>query len=788
IQKVLPDIILLDILMPGIDGFETCRRLKSLPLTQEIPVIFITALTDTDHIVKGLSLGAVDYLHKPLRREEVIARIKTQLKIRHLTQELQRRNQELQTQLEENQRQALAIRSSEEKFHIAFNYTPQPILICTPTQGNILEINDSFRQFLGLPKSEIIGKTDLELNLWRSLDVRQQILETLQTGDQVRNQEAEILNRAGEIATMLISAGQIRFNGIQACLLIFLDITERRRTEEQLQVLSQACEQSPASIVITNAEGNIDYVNPKFEQISGYSLAEVQGQNPRVLKSGHTSSQEYRKLWETLSAGQEWHGEFHNRKKNGELYWEKASISPIRNAQGQITHYVAVKEDITRQKEQEELLFYQANYDPVTGLPNRTLGQDRLKQALDHGQRHQHLVGVLFVDLDNFKKINDTLGHDTGDLLLKEVAQRLERAVRKSDTVARLGGDEFLIVVSKVKAPLDLATIAKRILGLLRQPFSLNSHELFINGSIGIAIFPEDGYAPEDLLKNADTAMYAAKADGRDTFKFFTAPMNAVAQTRLQLETELRQARKRREFSLLYQPCLDLQTGRVIGAEGLLRWRNQTLGEVSPEDFIPIAEETGQIIDVGEWIIEEACQQLALWQSRPSFRVLGLNISPRQLRDSYFLEMLESVLALHQINPQQLALEITENVLLDRHPDIIETLEQLGKLNIRLDLDDFGTGYSSLSYLHHFHFQCLKIDRSFVDKLPADPQTAALVKAMISLARHLEMEVIAEGVETQEQWDFLRENGCDCGQGYLFSPPVRAEELEILLDSQPFAL
>ncbi|MFN5515787.1 MAG: diguanylate cyclase domain-containing protein, partial [Cyanobacteriota bacterium] len=696
IQKVLPDIILLDILMPGIDGFETCRRLKSLPLTEEIPIIFITALTDTDHIVKGLSLGAVDYLHKPLRREEVIARIKTQLKIRHLTQELQRRNQDLQTQLEENQRQALAIRSSEEKFHIAFNYTPQPILICTPIQGNILEINDSFRQFLGLPKSEIIGKTDLELNLWRSLELRRQILETLQIGDQIRNQEAEIFNRAGELATMLVSAGQIRFNGIQACLLIFLDITERRRTEEKLQVLSQACEQSPASIVITDAEGNIDYVNPKFEKISGYSLAEVHGQNPRVLKSGHTSSQEYRQLWETLSAGQEWHGEFHNRKKNGELYWEKASISPIRNAQGQITHYVAVKEDITRQKEQEELLFFQANYDAITGLPNRTLGQDRLKQALEHGQRHQHLGGFLFVDLDNFKKINDTLGHDTGDLLLKEVAQRLERAVRKSDTVARLGGDEFLIVVSKVKAPLDLAAISKRILGLLRQPFSLNSHELFIKGSIGIAIFPENGYAPEDLLKNADTAMYAAKADGRDTFKFFTAPMNAVAQTRLQLETELRQARKRQEFRLFYQPCLDLQTGCIIGAEGLLRWRNQTFGEVSPEDFIPLAEETGQIIDVGEWILEEACRQLALWQSRPGFRILGLNISPRQLRDSYFLEMLESVLKLHQINPQQLALEITENVLLDRHPDVFETLEQLGKLKIRLDLDDFGTGYSSL--------------------------------------------------------------------------------------------
>jgi len=789
ILKVLPDIILLDILMPGIDGFETCRRLKGLPQTQEIPIIFISALTNTEHVVKGLSLGAVDYLSKPLRREEVIARIKTQLKIKSLTQELTQKNQDLQIQLEENKRKELEIRSSEEKFSIAFNCTPQPILICTPTQGSLLEVNDSFAQFLGLTKTAIIGKTNQELNFWRSPQLEQTILEQIQNEGKVRNQEVQLQNPWGENCTMLLSADSIRFNGIQAVLMIFLDITQRLRAEEKVKILSQACEQSPTSIVITDNQGNIDYVNPKFEQISGYSLAEVKGKNPRVLKSGHTSPNEYRSLWQQISSGQEWHGEFHNQKKNGELYWEKASISSIRNPQGVITHYVAIKEDITLQKKQEEMLFYQANYDAVTGLPNRTLGKDRLRKALEHGQRNNHLVGVIFVDLDNFKKVNDTLGHNAGDLLLKEVGQRLVCSVRRSDTVARLGGDEFLIVVAKVKASLDLALIAKRILGLLRQPISLNSHDLLVNGSVGIAIFPEDGYSLEELLRNADTAMYAAKADGRNTFKFFTSHMNEVAQSRLQLEGQLRQALAHQELFLHYQPFIHLPTGTIVAAECLMRWQNKLLGAVTPDEFIPIAEEMGLIIDLGEWVLRQACQYLTSSTSSFSFPKpfwIAVNISPRQLRDSYFIEMVETILKETNISPRQLELEMTEQLLLDNHPDILETLAKLAAMEISLSIDDFGTGYSSLSYLHRFQFNRLKIDPSFIRQLPEEQSMVGLVKAIIALAHHLQLEVIAEGIETENQWRFLQEQGCDFGQGYYFSPPVPAAELVNLLSQQPF--
>jgi diguanylate cyclase (GGDEF)-like protein/PAS domain S-box-containing protein len=786
ILKVLPDIILLDILMPGIDGFETCRRLKGLPQTQEIPIIFISALTNTEHVVKGLSLGAVDYLSKPLRREEVIARIKTQLKIKSLTQELTQKNQDLQIQLEENKRKELEIRSSEEKFSIAFNCTPQPILICTPTQGSLLEVNDSFAQFLGLTKTDIIGKTTQELSFWRSPQLEQTILEQIQNEGKVRDQEVRLQNNRGEECTMMLSADSIRFNGIQAVLMIFLDITQRLRAEEKVKILSQACEQSPISIVITDSQGNIDYVNPKFEQISGYSLAEVKGKNPRVLKSGHTSPNEYRNLWQQISSGQEWHGEFHNQKKNGEMYWEKASISSIRNPQGIITHYVAIKEDITLQKKQEAMLFYQANYDAVTGLPNRNLGKDQLKKALDHGQRNNHLVGVMFVDLDNFKKVNDTLGHNVGDLLLKEVGQRLVRSVRRSDTVARLGGDEFLIVVAKVKASLDLALIAKRILGLLRQPISLNSHDLLVNGSVGIAIFPEDGYSLDELLCNADTAMYAAKADGRNTFKFFTSHMNEVAQNRLRLEGQLRQALAHQELFLQYQPFIHLPTGTIVGAECLMRWHNSLLGAVAPDQFIPIAEEMGLIIELGEWVLRKVFQYLGASFAGPNFFWIAVNTSPRQLQDNYFIEMVEAILKETGTSSHQLELEMTEQILLDNHPDVLETLAKLGAMNISLSIDDFGTGYSSLTYLHRFQFNRLKIDRSFIQQIPEDQSMVGLVKAIIALAHHLQLEVIAEGIETETQWRFLQEQGCDFGQGHYFSQAVSEAELLQLLSQQPF--
>ena len=621
------------------------------------------------------------------------------------------------------------------------------------------------------------------------------IIQSTKANQILENQEVLFLNQQQETQYILLSSKLINFNQKEAILLLPKDITPQKNIEEQLKILSQACEQSPVSIVITNHQGLIHYINPKFEEISGYTLAEVIGQNPRVLKSGETSPEEYQYLWQTISGGQTWHGEFHNRKKNGELYWEKASISPIVNHQGVITHYVAVKEDITLRKQQEEQLYLQAHFDPVTHLPNRTLAMDRLNQALESAYRHQYKVAVMFIDLDRFKAINDTLGHDQGDQLLRETGQRLQSCLRKTDTVARLGGDEFLVILPKIKASLEVAAIARRILSLLRHPLQLDFHEVFVNASIGVALYPEDGNQNSDLLKNADTAMYAAKADGRNTFKFFTAAMNTTAQNRLQLEYNLRRAMINREFFLVYQPLIHLESGTIIGAESLIRWQSPTLGDIPPQQFIPLAEETGLIVELGEWIIQTALHQLREWQEvltnvetgiTPQQFCLAINVSPRQLKDSYFLDNVREALGQSQVPPHCLELEITEQLLMENDQDNLSVLQKLQHLGISLSIDDFGTGYSSLSYLRKFKFSVLKIDRSFITELPDHSEDSILVKAIIAMAHQLKLKVIAEGVETAGQVDFLAAQQCDYLQGHFFSPAIAADDFTQLLQQQPF--
>ncbi|BFM40766.1 EAL domain-containing protein [Synechocystis sp. LKSZ1] len=613
------------------------------------------------------------------------------------------------------------------------------------------------------------------------------------------DQKQQIKIQAMELGTVDYITKPFDFIDLRTRIQLHLKLSRLHR-ELQLKNLSleeknlenrlffQACEQSPVSIVITDLYGNITYVNPKFEALSGYSFQEVQGKNPRVLKSGHTSMGEYQALWQSISAGGEWHGEFHNRKKNGEFYWERASISPIRNGQGEITHYVAVKEDITLQKQQETLLLQQANYDVVTGLPNRALVKDRLQQAIEDGSHNNYQVGVLFIDLDNFKKVNDTLGHDAGDKLLQEVAQRLQRCVRNFDTVARLGGDEFLIVATKLKQSMNLAVICKRILNILRQPIVLGSHEIFVHGSIGVTVFPNDGQQVEILLRNADTAMYAAKNAGRNRFKFYTSHMNEAAQRRLALETALRHALARHEINLAYQPLIKLNTGQVVGAEALLRWHHLDFGEVAPTQFIPIAEDTGLIVELGEWVLQQVCQQGAQWQTELPVQWLGINISPRQLRDSYFLDILNEAIKNSGIRPERLGLEITEHILMADQGDILQSIRQLQGAKARLIIDDFGTGFSALSHLRQCQLDMLKIDRSLIQELPEQEQTREWVKAMIAMAHQLKLQVIAEGIETQAQWEFLCQEQCDYGQGFYFCPAIPPQQLTLLWSDQPFQL
>lgn len=794
VAEILPTVVLLDILMPGIDGFEVCRQLKDNPKTRDIPIIFMSALTDLESTVKALELGAVDYIKKTSFQQEIIARLKLQLKLHQANQALIDKNQDLEQQSQVNEKIRQELVQSEANFAVTFNHSPDSIFIHGLQGGVIMDVNHRFCQLIGLEKDAIVGLSFLDLPLWVKPDQYQQFyqqqlqwLEKDIQGD--KNWEIEVYGQNQTCLTMLLSAEPITFNQLDCLLVVMRDITELKQTAKQLQILSQACEQSPASIVITDVTGNITYVNPKFEAVSGYSSAEVLGRNPKILKSGNKSAQEYEAMWHQLSSGQEWKGEFHNRHKDGKLYWERASISPIINSSGTITHYVAVKEDITQEKNQAEALYYQAHYDNLTGLPNRILAKDRLQQAIESGIRNQHLVGLMFIDLDNFKMVNDSLGHDAGDRLLKEVAERLQRALRQTDTVARLGGDEFLVVVGKITQNRRLTTIAQRLLGVLRQPVTLNGHEMFIYGSIGIAVFPDDGFQADILLKNADTAMYAAKLEGRNSFRFFTPHMNETAQQRLLMESELRQGLVRREFQIEYQPLIDLHSGRIIGAEALMRWHNARLGKVPPAQFIPVAEDMGVIIELGEWLMGQVCQQAGEWQEivhpdQPY--VMAVNISPRQLRDNYFIDILQALIQQHHLRPESLTLEITEGLMLEDNADLLKNLQELKRLNIPLALDDFGTGCSSLNYLRQFEFRFLKIDRCFIQRLPDDPNTANLVKAIIAMAHHLGLDVIAEGIETQAQWTFLRNENCDFGQGYYFSPAIAPADFAPLWQAQPF--
>jgi diguanylate cyclase (GGDEF)-like protein/PAS domain S-box-containing protein len=566
---------------------------------------------------------------------------------------------------------------------------------------------------------------------------------------------------------------------------VYRDITERKHIESRLRTLSQAIEQSPVSVIITNPEGDIEYVNSTFEKVSGYVLGEVKGKNPNILKSGMIPDRVYHRLWQAISSGQSWEGEFQNKKKDGTLFWEYAHIAPVLNDQGEIEHYISVKEDITTRKQNEEQILHQAHFDNLTDLPNRFLAMDRLTQMLNESKRSREKVSVLFIDLDDFKKINDSLGHEVGDKVLIEASRRLLTAVRTGDTVARLSGDEFIVLLSGLHKPEAAQIIAEKILDSFRRIFEIDGRELLITASIGIAIYPDDSDTTSGLLRSADSAMYHSKESGRNTFSFFTERMNQEVSKRLALEEQIHGALERNEFSIYFQPQINVKTGHIVGTEALLRWNNPVLGSIPPSDFIPIAEQTGLIIKLGEFVLKQALKQTAIWQEQfeCDFRI-AVNISPRQFLQTSLFEEIKHLLAESGVQPHQLELEITEGVLMSGHTHVAETLNMITALGILMAMDDFGTGYSSLSYLRSYPFRTLKIDQSFIRDISVDKADRELISAAISMAHGLNLIVIAEGVETEEQLNYLKMQGCDFAQGYLFSQPINSADMSKLLEQK----
>jgi len=581
---------------------------------------------------------------------------------------------------------------------------------------------------------------------------------------------------------------------LQTIANVLTSVMTRLQAQEQLHLMERAIASSNNGIVITDAtqpDHPIVYVNPAFEEMTGYSVQEILGQNCRFLQGSYRDQPALTEIRQALEQARECHVVVQNVRKDGQPFWNDLHISPVFNPQGHLTHFIGIQNDISDRKQAEAQLEHNAFYDHLTNLPNRALLLEHLQRAIEQTQKDPHYqFAVLFLDLDGFKNVNDSLGHLVGDLLLMAIARRLENCLRPRDLLARLGGDEFTIFLHQIHSLQDATKIAQRVLDKLRHPFNLNSHQVFANTSIGITLSSIGYNQPGDILRDADLAMYQAKTAGKGRYAVFNTLLHTQAVNRLQLETGLRGAIDRQELHVYYQPIIELKTGKLTGFESLLRWHHPQWGFVSPAEFIPIAEETGLILPIGTWVLEQACQQLHLWNlqfpNHPQL-TLNVNLSAKQFAQPDLIEQIDRILEQTQIKGQCLKLEITESVIMDNSKVANLIFQKLKARQIRLCIDDFGTGYSSLSYLYRFPVHTLKIDRSFLTHLESktSSQYREIIKAVIDLGHNLGMDIVAEGIETIEQHKLLQQLGCEYGQGYFYSKPMPEPAATELLEQQP---
>ena len=564
-------------------------------------------------------------------------------------------------------------------------------------------------------------------------------------------------------------------------------LADRKKAAEQLLIAATAFESQDA-MMVTDTNGIVLRINKAFAETTGYSPEEIVGQTPRLLRSGRHDEAFYRQMWESINLTGAWQGEIWDRHKSGNQYLKWLTISAVRNAEGGITHYIGTHYDLTERKKAEERINALAFYDQLTNLPNRILLVEHLNRSMAASLRSGSHGALLFIDLDNFKTLNDTQGHEMGDLLLKQVADRLKQCVRGEDTVARQGGDEFVVLLSDLgtgepEAASTAESIAEKILEQLNLPYQIGHFSHHSTASIGVTLFSGNQSSVDDLMKQADLAMYRAKGAGRNIVRFFDPAMEAIVKVRAELEDDLRQAIDKKQFLLHYQPQV-VDDGRITGAEVLVRWQHPLRGMISPADFIPLAEDTDLILPLGQWVLETACRKLALWSTRPETAALNIavNVSAKQFRQPGFVDQVLAAVKQSSADPRRLKLELTESLLVDNVEEIIEKMHRLKAKGIGFSLDDFGTGYSSLSYLKRLPLDQLKIDQSFVRDVLSDPNDAAIAKTIVTLGQSLGLAVIAEGVETQAQRDFLANAGCYAYQGYFFSKPLPEELFEQFLD------
>ena len=764
-ERELPDLILLDGMMPGMDGIGTCAKLKENPKAKDIPVIIISAIVDEFFVDRAFAAGASDYLAKPILWPVLRNRIHYLLQVNEAKRTL---------------------RESEARKSAILNTSPDCI-ITVDHNGCILDFNPAAEKTFGYEREQVIGKLMTDMLIPAAFrQQHQQIFsrhKANSTNDMVgRRVETTALRSNGEEFPVEVAVSIIEQEDKNPIFTaIMQDISARKAAEEQLHLAASVFENTAEGIMITDAENLIRAVNPEFCKITGYDEQEVLGKDPSILRSDEHDEGFFQEMWLSLKEIGAWEGEVWNKRKEGEIYPARLSINTIRDREQNTIRYVALLNDITQRKEYEEKIWYQANFDSLTGLPNRTLLMDRLQHDLENAHRQEKPIALMFIDLDGFKVINDTLGHPVGDRLLQEAANRLGDCLREGDTIARLGGDEFTIVLPNIETPDQAETVAEKLLKHLAVPFQLADQQLHISGSIGITLYPNDGDSSEMLLRNADTAMYRAKDSGRNTFVFFTEEMNQHAMKRMTLERELRHALQHDELEVHYQPFIDLASNCIIGAEALVRWRHPQRGMVPPDEFIPLAEETGLIAPLGERVLHCVTGPDSLWRRAGLADLrIAVNVSTRQFqeRSVNFVERLQQIIEQAQVPAGLLEMEITESLLMENLEMAKRVMHSIRELGIPISLDDFGTGYSSLSYLRRFPVDLVKIDRSFIQDVTTDPEDANLVQAIIAMAHVLKLKVIAEGIETAEQLEFLRSSGCDICQGYYFSRPLPADEFE----------
>ncbi len=684
----------------------------------------------------------------------------------------------------------IAQRTRVENLYRLINQVAPEAIISTNSSGVIVSWNHGAESIFGYTEDEMLGEPVEKIIPLRYQADHQEGMERAS-----ENAEFDQLVVNNIMVDGLISDGaevplEISLNGWQNgqerfFTAVIRDLSEKKRAEEDLRLASKVFDSTSEGLMITDFSRKIIAVNHAFTVITGYTQSDLVDKTPEILQSGRHDRAFYKDMWQKIQEIGSWSGEIWNKRKDGEVFPEWLSINIVRNKAGEVTHYVGIFSDISEMKRSQQQLAHLVNHDPVTDLPNRSLFIDFLKHAIERAHTRRQILAVMIIDLDNYKDINDSLGHTIGDQLLRFVSQRIVETLRTADTVARLGGDSFIVLLENVEQISSLEPMVEKLSSVLQQNYNYNQQKFYISTSIGLSCFPGDGQNDEELINHASAAMYTAKEDGRNRFMFYNKEMTSIAHERLQIEGSLRRALTDIEFILYYQPQIDARTGEVAGVEALIRWFHPEMGEVSPIVFIPRAEYNGLIIPVGAWVLRQACQQIMDWQNEGlSIKHISVNVAGPQIRDSNFYNLVVGVLEETGMNPEILELEVTESFIMQRAERAIGTLEKIKALGVQVSIDDFGTGYSALSSLKLLPIDRLKIDRSFVRDLTIDPNDVAITKAIIALSKSLGLSVIAEGIETPEQEKLLMESGCNYMQGFLYSRPIPANEMAAFVNKQ----